>query len=70
MLKSFSHANEKKTENDVLSVELFIVKKQFEISKYFNLLEPKYLRGLLWKICSTRPQKFGELKGNSTKKHA
>ena len=34
----------------------------------FNFYELKYLRGLFWKNCSTRPQNIGGLKGKSKKK--
>ena len=34
----------------------------------FNFYELKYLQGPFWKICSTRPQNFGGLKGKGKKK--
>ena len=53
------------------SMEQFIVKTQFEISKYllWIFMSFKYLWGPFWKICSTRPQDFGGLKGQCKKKH-
>ena len=34
----------------------------------FNLYELKYLPGPFWKICSTHPQNFRDVKGKSKKK--
>ena len=45
-------------ENSIWNIQIFAL----------NLYELKYLREPFWKICSTRPQNFGGLKGKGKKK--